>query len=305
MIYISILTVLPFSFANAQLSVTGGITNTTFQNYLFGPGVKISNLTINCSGLNQYGIFNAKATQLGVDSGILITTGTVQEAKGPNNQCCSSIVVGTTANDPCVAGAIGAGPQQYDPCIIEFDIIPTCDTFNVSYVFGSEEYNTGIGGYNDVFGFFVTGPNPTGGTYSCQDFALIPGGATPVTINNVNYNTNTAYYRDNHTAAGNLYKDFQYNGLTVPLVATIPVVACASYHMKVAVVDIGNPGYDSGVFLKFKSLACASDQVLTIKANDSVLCAGQNTTLTAAGASNLTWSPSAGLNVTTGGTVIA
>jgi len=300
-----ILLVLQFSFATAQLTVNGGISNATFQNYLFGPGVKISNLTINCSGLNQYGTFNAKATKLGVDSGILITTGTVQEAVGPNNQCCSSIAVGTNSNDPCVTAAIGAPQQQYDPCIIEFDIIPTCDTFNVAYVFGSEEYNTGIGGYNDVFGFFVTGPNPAGGAYSCQDFALLPGSATPVTINNVNHVTNTAYYRDNHNNTSNLYSDFQYNGLTVPLVATIPVVACSSYHMKVAVVDIGNPGYDSGVFLKFKSLACTSDQVLTIKTNDSILCSGESTTLTANGATNCTWSPATGLNTTSGATVIA
>lgn len=292
---------------HAQLTVAGSIPNSTLQNYLFGPGVKISNLTINCSGLNQYGTFNAKATQLGIDSGILITTGTVQEAIGPDKACCSSITVGTTSNDACIAAAIGAGPHQnqYDPCIIEFDIVPTCDTFNVAYVFGSEEYNTGIGGYNDVFGFFVSGPNPAGGTYNCQDFALLPGSSTVVSINDVNYKTNTAYYRDNHAASDPLYQDFQYNGLTVPLVATIPVVACTSYHMKVAVVDIGNPGYDSGVFLKFKSLACAQDQVLSVAASDTVLCSGQNAKLTAAGGSNYTWSPAIGINSSAGDTIRA
>lgn len=295
--------IVPYSITHAQLKVTGGASSATVQSYLFGPGVKISNISINCSGLNQFGTFNAQATQLGIDSGLLITTGTVQEAMGPDNQCCSSITVGTNSTDPCIASAVGAAQLQFDPCIIEFDIIPTCDTFNVSYVFGSEEYNTGIGGYNDVFGFFVTGPNPAGGTYSCQDFALIPGSTNIVSINNVNYNTNTAYYRDNHKNTSNLYNDFQYNGLTVPLVATIPVIPCTSYHMKVAVVDIGNPGYDSGVFLKFKSLACAQDQILSVTTKDSILCTGQNTTLIASGGSNYTWSPSTGLNSTTGNMV--
>ncbi len=298
------LIIIPFAFANAQLKVNGSISNAAFQNYLFGPGVKISNLTINCSGLNQYGTFNAQTTALGIDSGILITNGNLQDAVGPNNNCCTSYVVGTNSNDSCINTALGSAQLQYDPCIIEFDIIPTCDTFNVAYVFGSEEYNTGIGGYNDVFGFFVTGPNPAGGTYNCQDFALIPGSNTPVTINNVNYKTNIAYYRDNHTNTSTLFNDFQYNGLTVPLVATIPVVACASYHMKVAVVDIGNPDYDSGVFLKFKSLACAQDQVLNVSTTDSVICPGQSTLLTASGGSNYTWSPATGLGTTTGSTVI-
>jgi len=298
LIFISVIALC--SISEGQLKVTGGASSATIQNYLFGPGVKISNISIKCSGLNQFGTFNAQATQLGIDSGLLITTGTIQEAVGPDNQCCSSITVGTTSHDACIAAEVGLAERQFDPCIIEFDIIPTCDTFNVSYVFGSEEYNTGIGGYNDVFGFFVTGPNPAGGAYSCQDFALIPGSTNIVSINNVNYNTNTAYYRDNHKNSSNLYNDFQYNGLTVPLVATIPVVPCTSYHMKVAVVDIGNPGYDSGVFLKFKSLACAQDQILSVTTKDSILCTGQNTTLIASGGSNYTWSPSIGISSSTG-----
>jgi len=298
LIFISVIALCHIS--EGQLKVTGGASSATIQSYLFGPGVKISNISIKCSGLNQFGTFNAQATQLGIDSGLLITTGTIQEAVGPDNQCCSSITVGTTSNDACIAAEVGLAERQFDPCIIEFDIIPTCDTFNVSYVFGSEEYNTGIGGYNDVFGFFVTGPNPAGGTYSCQDFALIPGSTNIVSINNVNYNTNTSYYRDNHKNTSNLYNDFQYNGLTVPLVATIPVVPCNSYHMKVAVVDIGNPGYDSGVFLKFKSLACAQDQILSVTTKDSILCTGQNTTLIASGGSNYTWSPSIGISSSTG-----
>jgi len=296
---------LSVSCVNAQLTVSGGISNATFSQYLFGAGVQISNLTINCSGLNQYGTFNAQLTSLGIDSGILITTGNVQEAIGPNNQCCASVTVGTNSTDPCVTALLGSAQQQYDPCIVEFDIIPTCDTFNVSYVFGSEEYNTGIGGYNDVFGFFVTGPNPSGGSYTCQDFALIPGTNTPVTINNVNYKTNAAYYRDNHTSSSNLYNDFQANGLTVPLTATIPVVACQSYHMKVVVVDIANPLYDSWVFLKFQSLSCAADQILTLNHTDTNICIGQTVPLVASGAMNYTWSPGAGLSATTGASVIA
>ena len=290
---------------NAQLTVTGGISNTTFSQYLFGSGVKISNLTINCSGLNQYGTFNATLTNLGIDSGLLISTGTIQEAIGPNNNCCSSVTVGTNSTDPCVNTILGSTQQQYDPCIVEFDIVPSCDTFNVSYVFGSEEYNTGIGGYNDVFGFFVSGPNPGGGSYTCQDFALIPGTNTPVTINNVNYKTNTAYYRDNHNNTSNLYNDFQPNGLTVPLTAVIPVVACQSYHMKVVVVDIANPLYDSWVFLKFQSLACAKDQLLSVNHSDTSICIGQTVPLVASGGANYNWAPGAGLSATIGASVIA
>ncbi|HXP50773.1 MAG TPA: hypothetical protein VN922_12500, partial [Bacteroidia bacterium] len=53
--------------ADAQLTVTGGISKATLANNLFGPGVTISNLTVNCAGANQYGTFNATAsTNLGL-----------------------------------------------------------------------------------------------------------------------------------------------------------------------------------------------------------------------------------------------
>ena len=46
---------------------------------------------------------------------------------------------------------------------LEFDFVPTSDTITFRYVFGSQEYfayeNTQ---YNDVFGFFLSGPGIAG-----------------------------------------------------------------------------------------------------------------------------------------------
>jgi hypothetical protein len=64
------------------------------------------------------------------------------------------------------------------------------DTLKFRYAFGSEEYmEFANSSFNDVFGFFISGPNPSGGSYTNQNIALIPGTATPVTINNVNGGT--------------------------------------------------------------------------------------------------------------------
>ncbi len=51
----------------------------------------------------------------------------------------------------------------YDASMLEFDFIPESDTLHFKYVFGSEEYSDYVNSqFNDVFGYFVSGPNPLG-----------------------------------------------------------------------------------------------------------------------------------------------
>ena len=92
------------------------------------------------------------------------------------------------------------------------------------YVFGSEEYNEWVGwfSFNDVFGFFITGPNPMGGQYLNKNIAIVPGTENiPINILNINNGfsipgvipdgpcTNCEYYADN---TGGL--SLQYDGFT-------------------------------------------------------------------------------------------
>ncbi|HXP53260.1 MAG TPA: choice-of-anchor L domain-containing protein, partial [Bacteroidia bacterium] len=145
--------------SKGQLVVNGNITNTDIITNLFGPGVVISNLVVNCgaAGANQYGSFTAAGTGLGINSGLLMTNGTIQGAIGPNDTTnISSTCVGTSSSDACITG-IATG-QQHDPCIITFDITPSCDTLTMNYVFGSEEYPDFVNSFNDAFGFFINGP---------------------------------------------------------------------------------------------------------------------------------------------------
>ena len=94
---------------------------------------------------------------------------------------------------------------------------------NFNYVFGSEEYPEFVNaGFNDAFGFFLSGPNPTGGMYVDQNLAIVPGTAnTPVSIFNVNNVSNSAYYVDNgdgFTAPQNSDPTvIQFDGFTTPL----------------------------------------------------------------------------------------
>ena len=240
--------------AHAQLTVTGGITAAQLINNISGNGVIISNVTINCDPLS-YGLFDGTNSNIGMTNGVLLTTGDINNAIGPNISGSTGYCVGTSYSDPDLV-AIEASANN-DACIIEFDIIPQCDTLSMSYVFGSDEYPEFVNSVNDAFGFFVSGPNPLGGNYTNQNIALIPGTNNAVTINTVNNITNSAYYVDNTGGT-----TIEYDGFTVPLTATIPVVQCQTYHMKLAIADASDCIYDSGVFLTYQGLNCPNNDVV-------------------------------------------
>lgn len=263
--------------ATAQLDVSGvpmtipGGPQTYQQmiQQLFGNGVVVSNLTINCDTTqDQAGWFVANNTNLGLTNGMLLTSGAVQGAVGPNNSSGNTVGVTNGPGDALLNQISSA--TTYDACGIEFDLIPYCDTISLQYVFGSEEYMEFVNaGFNDVFGFFISGPNPAGGNYVNFNIARIPGTAIPVTIDNVNCNTNNAYYVCNEPASAfgcNLPScppnanttTIQYDGLTAVLDAVAAVVPCMSYHIKIAVADAGDGILDSGVFLQAGGVQCAS-----------------------------------------------
>jgi hypothetical protein len=53
--------------------------------------------------------------------------------------------------------------------------------------------------FNDVFAYFVTGPDPAGGLYDKVNIALIPGTTLPVSIGTINnvIPSYPQYYADN------------------------------------------------------------------------------------------------------------
>ncbi len=211
-----------------------------------GPGVTISNPVITCHSLG-YGQFTYTGSALTAEEGVILTTGRISDAPGPNNNNGGSNWFGQgTPGDP-VLNAV-TGRNTMDACKFEFDIIPTGDSLAFNFVFASEEYNEWVGSqYNDVFGFYISGPGIVGDPNAgiAKNIALIPGSNQPVTINNVNNGSNAAYYHDNAGGA-----DIQYDGYTQGLVARSAVTPCQSYHLKLVIADASDRKYDSGVFIE-------------------------------------------------------
>lgn len=257
------------------------------NNVLIGGGVTASNIQYTGSA-NAIGHFDGINCNVGLDSGIILTTGTIldvpagQGPQGPNDLTGAG-VDNNEPGEPLLAAA--AGNPSFNAAKLEFDFVPQSDTIKFNYVFASEEYLEFVGGtVNDAFGFFISGPNPAGGNYTNQNIALIPGTTTTIDINNVNATSNSAYYVDNgdgNTAPQNGSNQYiQYDGRTTVLEARAVVTCGETYHIVIAISDIGDGILDSGVFLEAASFSSPGIEISSdlsfqgTAGNDSTLFEG-------------------------------
>ncbi len=229
----------------SQISTNTNVTAQQLVQTIVGPGYNVSNIKLNCP-TGAIATFTSAGTNIGLGNGIILTTGKAALAAGPNNKINAGFNNGSSG-DSQLDNLLGT--TTYDGCAIEFDLIPSCDTLKIKYVFGSEEYPEYVNkAFNDVFSFFVTGPGITG----TKNIATVPGTNTPVSINTVNAGMNNQYFVNN--ANGN---SVQYDGFTKPLMAYTPVVACSTYHLKIVIADVTDGIFDSGVFIEGGSIECA------------------------------------------------
>lgn len=237
------------------------------QNVLLGdPGITVSNITYQGSA-GALGSFNAAGTNLGIQSGIVMTTGTITGNQngpiGPNNSASSGVDNGTSGYQ-LLSNIVGN--QTFNASVLAFDFQTCSDSIEFRYVFGSEEYPEYVGSqFNDVFGFFISGPGFSGQ----QNIARLPNGSV-VAINSVNNGnsapaqgvpvtgpSNPQYYVPNGNGSqapynqSNIY--IQYDGFTKVLTAKAKIQCNATYRLTLAIADVGDAVWDSGIFLEAQS----------------------------------------------------
>ncbi len=290
--FIVILFVLLCSAANVfcQLQVTPNSNAMQLAQTLAGQGVTVSGAVLNCPSSanppsNPTGTFIGTSSNIGITGGVLLTTGDINQAIGPNSSTFISTDNSVVFNDPDL---IMIEPLAVnDVCILEFNVVPTCSTLAFTFAFGSDEYPEFVNttSYNDAFGIFVTGPNPSGPAYSGYNMALIPSTAIPVAINNVHNGStcpttgpcvNCSHYVDNCFGTS-----IEYDGFTKPIKVALNVTPCASYHLKLAIADAGDHGFDSGVFFAMQSLACSSIPVVVSATSTPSSCSSNTGTASA------------------------
>lgn len=237
------------------------------KNVLLGENVTVGKVT-QTGQPASFGQFICDSTIIGVSKGIVLSSGKVNGLFKVNSttEYTSYGIVPDRMNK--VKGdqdldKLANGTSQ-DASIIEFDFVPTKNTIEFRYVFASEEYNEYVGSeFNDVFGFFISGPGITGS----ENLAVLEDGTTPISVNTVNLKTNPENYRDNsyenyvslRTKKGNtaqaLYEKLEFDGLTTVLIAKHEVEPYKVYHLKIAIADVADEFLDSGVFLEAASFS--------------------------------------------------
>lgn len=256
-----------------QVSRNNRVEDLVTDVFLKGNCKNVSNIEGNGEPVS-FGEFENAGNIIGFPDGILLSTGNVELAEGPNESVETSDRFGKSSNDRDLRAI--ATNQLFDVTILEFDFVPLADQVSFQYVFASEEYCEFVGTiFNDVFGFFVSGPGIDGPFENgAINVARLPDSEEFVSINTVNHELNSDSYVKNELQADanncqvffnpNHVNTIEYDGFTVPLIARFEVIPCETYHIRLLVGDVGDDKLDSAVFLRSKSFDLG--ELATVKA---------------------------------------
>lgn len=243
---------------------------------LLGAGVTATNITYNGNAAmannqqNSVRHFTNTSGVFPLDEGVLLQTNGAPVINDPD---LSAITSSSITNG----------------VVLEFDFVPESDTLSFSYIFSSTEYTTfTCTQFNDVFGFFISGPG-INGPYSnnSQNLAVVPGSNNiPIAVNTVNsgypsggsssycnnadpnWQQNSIYFTTSYNGVFSSSSGVDnYNGSTIEMTASASVICGETYHIKLAIANCIDQGYNSGVFLKAGSFS--SEPVTEIIASNN------------------------------------
>jgi hypothetical protein len=259
----------------SQIEITN--TETPEQlvlNTFMGNNLSISNIKFNGSTASaqnwrdQIGKYSNGTASLNSEEGLILATGNVSAALGPNNTGSKSFpTLIPIFGDADLAMISGATVNAV--CKLEFDFIPNGDTVLFEYIFASEEYPEFVNSsFNDTFGLFLSGPGISGPyTNNAINIAVIPGTSHAVSINNLNNGNanlgpceNCQYYISNGVGTTpEINSEIQYDARSSIFTALGAVTPGETYHLKFVIANIGTDNqFDSAMFLTQGSLRSAT-----------------------------------------------
>ena len=192
------------------VDTTASTDATALATSLQGSGVTFTSSSLSSNG-PEVGFFNNGLSALGINSGVVLTTGGLS-------------CVGSANTSGSCTGASGSASS------LTLGFTATSANLFFNYVFASEEYNEFVNaGFSNV------------------NLAVLPGGGGVVSIDNVNNGSNSAFFRDN-TVLG---LPIQYDGLTTVLTAqALGLTIGSNYTLTFGITDSGDDILDSAVFIQ-------------------------------------------------------
>ncbi|HLP64568.1 choice-of-anchor L domain-containing protein [Flavobacterium sp.] len=247
----------------------------------------------NFGSVNGIGYFNRNGSTFPFEDGVILSTGDNSRAPGPNTEGLSDGAFGWPGDAQLFnyIQGLGIDPNLQDynnASILEFDFIPLIDNISFDFIFASEEYGTFQCDFSDAFAFFLTN-NSTGVT---TNLAIVPNTTTPISVITIRDNTynagcasvNPQYFDEFYqlpAGVNPLGAPIDYNGVTVPLTATSPVIPGQQYHIKLVIADRNDTAFDSAVFLEGGSFNFGLELGIDfLIETGNALCAGNTNQLT-------------------------
>lgn len=252
--------------------------------------VSISNVTVSGGNLgagnSSYGYFNKGTSNLGMNEGIILSTGNILAAPGPKTKPVQSSTASGWTGDLDLADATGLPMSELsNATFLEFDFKSTLSKkISFRYMFLSEEYYPGNYKYSDAFAFLIKKKGSTG---PYQNIAVVPGTGDPVSVTTINDRDNPKYFDGfigfYSQQNGSNDSATNFNGQTKILTAVAEIDPGEDYHIKLVIADEGknaNSQYDSAVFLEAGSFTGNIDMIPAIETDDSaIICNGSNVTI--------------------------
>ena len=265
---------------SAQLEVNSTLTPDEYVNdVLLGTGVEATNVQFTGSPVQIGEITGFDPTEFPIQAGLILSTEVANNPANIDDGCIDDFIedglevsgdadlLNIANSVPPLIGQSFSVTSVNDVCAIEFDFVATGDSIKFNYVFGSDEYLAWINSqYNDIFGFFLSGPG-INGPYADNaiNLAEVPDSdpQLAITISSVNNVTNSAYYIDN--PANDVLCQ---NGYTVKLTAESLVECGETYHIRLAIADGSDTALESFVILESGSFE--SNSVVEVDLNINV-----------------------------------
>lgn len=245
--------------------------------------------------LASIGAFDGNGSDFPFESGIILSSGYIANAPGPNLTLHSD--GGFSWPGDSDLEAFTSATDTNNASWIQFDFVPYVTEISFNFIMASEEYNQLFEcTFSDAFAFILTDQN----TGVSENLAVLPGTAIPIEVTNIHPEVpgscgavNEEYFDKYNFEPFNPAADaaIDFNGQIVQLTAMSPVTPGNTYTIKLVVADETDTAYDMAVFLEANSFNIGNVDLgedLTID-NGNASCTNDTVILDAGEINNATY----------------
>jgi gliding motility-associated-like protein len=232
--------------------------------------------------VNGIGYFNKNDSGFPFKEGVILSTGYIGNAPGPNafeNFDGNLQWTGDDDLEAIILEGTGTVMQSYNATILEFNFIPVIPQIKFDFVFASDEYGVYQCSYSDSFAFILT--DLTEPLSAPVNLAVVPNSNIPVSVITIRdeifsglcESQNPEYFDEYYgefrlnvwefmpEALTPMAAPINFYGSTVPLTAYSEVIPGHQYHIKMVIADRGDAALDSAVFIEAGSFDIGNIQL--------------------------------------------